>query len=97
MIFLNNNVCSKIHTTIDIDTNTYFSLLIHKIISNIIIDDKNVKNNAIKEYLVIFVTLRINISAFSFISSFPLRPNTADITIAISFIKLDINKNVNSK
>ena len=95
-MFLNNNVCNNIHTTIDIDTKTYFSLLIHRIISNIIIDDKNARNNAISEYLVILVTILRVLSATTFTSSFPLRPNIMDIIIVISLIKLDKNRIVNN-
>jgi len=95
-MFLNNNVCKRIHTTIDIETKTYFSLFIQRIISRIIIDVRKVKNNPIKEYLVILFISNKILSAFSFTSSLPLRPNTAENSISNNLEKLDKNKNENS-
>ena len=95
-MFLNNNVCSKTQTTIDIATKVYFSLFIQRMISKIIIDVKNVKNNPINEYLVILL-IKITISsAFSLTSSFPFLPNTMETTITINLEKLDRNNKANN-
>ncbi len=77
-------------------TRAYFSLLMHKIISKIIIDVKKVKNKPIKEYLVILLIIINALSDFSFTSSLPLRPNIAEKTINNNLAKLDKNKKVNS-